>query len=468
LYTFKNADTTWFLEDPSLEHVVEHLALEPKDKRAHFIREHNNGKIFIKFLYERGLPGLVRNRVLPRGKKEYQVSNRLRLLDVLTPRALGYGISTNGSYALHEWIEGEPLIDWIDDPKRRQQLLSSLVWLLQELKAKGVRHDDLHLANIIGYSGKLYLVDLHSVTLKRTFTLADDVSNATHALAMIYDGMDEIEKQWFFGNYGGNALRTAVEEELGRFKRRWVTRKAARAFRTTSVLDAAGDRVTVRGMEEQAHGARIATIKKDRKVTVERYADHVRKIYTHARRLHRAWKNHVVLEYMRLSIAPRACYLQRASYSEPGYIAMEDLTGKGEELDRYLDRNYDGMSRAGQRGFVEALSSFLVSVLKKGITHRDLKACNIFVLQKEAFLLLDVEDLDFSGFDEGALKRMLIQLNTTIPKRISLRDRLRVFLKIMRRLSLDGRLLLKEIASESHSREIVYEGVGGLKRESWG
>ena len=468
MYTFKNADTTWFLEDPSLEHAVEHLALEPKNKRAHFIREHNNGKIFIKFFHERGLPGLVRNRVLPRGKKEYELSNRLRLLDVLTPRALGYGISTNGSYALHEWIEGEPLINWINDPKRRQQLLSSLVWLLQELKAKGVRHDDLHLANIIGSSGKLYLVDLHSVTVKRTFAPADDVSNTTHALAMIYDGMDETEKQWFFGHYGGNALRKTAEEELGRFKKRWVTRKAARAFRTTSVLDAAGDRVTVRGMEDHAQGAWIATIKKDRKVTVERYADHVRKTYAHARRLHRAWKNHVILEYMHVSIAPRACYLRRASSSEPGYIAMEDLAGKGEELDRYLDRNYDGMSGAGQRGFVEALSLFLVSVLKKGVTHRDLKACNIFVLQKGAFLLLDVEDLDFSGFDDDVLKRMLVQLNTTIPKRISLRDRLRFFSKIIRRLSLDGKRVLKEIASESRSREIVYEGVGGLKRESWG
>jgi tRNA A-37 threonylcarbamoyl transferase component Bud32 len=468
LYTFKNADTTWFLEDPSLKHVVEHLALEPKDKRAHFIREHNNGKIFIKFFHERGLPGLIRNRVLPRGKKEYELSNRLRLLDVFTPRALGYGISTNGSYALHEWIEGEPLINWIDDPKRRQQLLSSLVWLLQELKAKGVRHNDLHLANIIGSSVKLYLVDLHSVTVKRTFTLADDVSNTTHALAMIYEGMDEVEKQWFFGHYGGNALRTAVEEELGRFKKRWVTRKAARAFRTTSVLDAAGDRVSVRGMEGQAQGAWVATIKKDRKVTVERYADHVRKTYTHARRLHRAWKNHVILEYMHLSMAPQAYYLQQASSSRPGFIAMEDLTGKGEELDRFLDRNYDGMSRAGQRGLVDTFSSCLVSALKKGITHRDLKACNIFVLQRGVFLLLDVEDLAFSGFDEDALKRMLIQLNTTIPKRVSLRDRLRVFSRIMRTLSLDGKRLLKEIASESRSREIVYEGVGGLKRESWG
>jgi hypothetical protein len=147
---------------------------------------------------------------------------------------------------------------------------------------------------------------------------------------------------------------------------------------------------------------------------------------------------------------------------------MEDLTGKGEELDRFLDRNYDGMSRAAWRGFVDAFSSFLVSTLNKKIIHADLKACNIFVLQKGAFLFLDVEDLDFSGFDGAALKRMLIQLNTTIPKRISTRDRLRLFAKITRPLLSERKRLLREIASESLQREIVYEGVSGLRRESWG
>ncbi len=467
MHTFKTGDTTWSVDDPSLDQVAERLAQEPEDKRAHFIREQDTRKIFVKFFRERGLPGLLRNRVLARAKKEYELSNRLRLLGVLTPRALGYGISAKGSYALHEWIDGEPLINWIDDPEKRQQLLSSLVWLLQELKAKGVRHDDLHLANIISSSGRLYLVDLHSVRLKKHFTETDDVSNTTHALAMIYDAMDEAEKGWFFGQYGGETLRTAVEAELGRFKRRWVMKKAARAFRSTSILDAVGDRVFVRGIEGKAQGVWIATIKKDRKVTVERYADHIEKTYAHARRLHRAWKNHVILEYMRLHITPRAYYCQRASSSKPGHIAMEDLTGRGEELDRFLDRNYDGMNRTARRRFVDAFSSFLVAALKIGIVHRDLKACNIFVLEKETFLFLDIEDLEFGGFDEETLGRMLVQLNTTIPKRVSTRDRLRCFSKAVRGLSLDGRRLLRKIAAESRTRDIVYEGAGGLKRESW-
>ena len=419
MYTFKTAGTTWFLEDRSLERVVEQLGREPKEKRAHFTWEHPGGKVFIKFFQEKGLSGLIRNRILPRGKKEYELSKRLRSLSVPTPKALGYAVTEHGSSVIHEWIEGESLIAWKYDSTKRPQLVSVLVPLLEKLKTTGLRHNDLHLGNIVEASGQLYLVDLHKASLKKNFTFADDVSNVSHALAMLYDGMDEKEKAWFFNRYGGDALRSSVEQELARLKQRWITRKAARAFRTTSVLVASRGRVTVRGMEEKTRGEYLSTIKKDRKVMVERYTDHVRKIYAGRRRLHRAWKNHVVLEYMRFFIAPRPYCLQQASVSARGYITMEDLTGKGEELDRFLDRNYDGMSRAERDGLIDGLSSFLVSAFIKGIIHRDLKACNVFVLQKGAFLFLDVEDLEFSGFDDAALKRMLIQLNTTIPRRIS-------------------------------------------------
>ena len=468
MQTFKKAGTTWFLEDRSLDRVIEQLGHETGEGRGHYVCPHDSGKVFIKFFQERGFSGLIRNRILPRGKKEYELSARLLSLDVLTPKALGFGISPRGSYVMHEWIEGEPLIAWIDDPGKRGQLISLLITLLERLKRAGLRHNDLHLANIIAANDRLYLVDLHKAQLKKDFSFADDVSNVSHALAMVYDGLDEQEKAGFFSRYGGDALRRAAERELSRLKARWITRKADRAFRTTSVLAASRGRVTVRGMEEEAHGEYLATLKKDRKVTVDRYADHVRKTYAHRRRLHRAWKNHVILEYMRLFITPRPYYLQQASASGAGYIAMEDLSGKGEELDRFVDRNYDGMTRAARRGFVDALCTFLTAVLKKGIIHRDLKACNLFVLQKGTFLFLDIEDLDFSGFDDAAIRRMLIQLNTTLPKRVSIGDRLRFFAKITRPFAPGRKRLLEEIATESLRREIVYEGVNGLKREAWG
>jgi hypothetical protein len=78
-----------------------------------------------------------------------------------------------------------------------------------------------------------------------------------------------------------------------------------------------------------------------------------------------------------------------------------------------------------------------------------------------------VEDVRFRALDEEALKRMLIQLNTTIPKRVTFRDRLRFFLLFTAPMMVNKRVIFRAVVKESARREIVYEGVGGLKREEW-
>jgi hypothetical protein len=106
-------------------------------------------------------------------------------------------------------------------------------------------------------------------------------------------------------------------------------------------------------------------------------------------------------------------------------------------------------------------------VTRKKIVHKDLKACNIFVLNDGGFMLLDVEDIRFKALDEEALKRMLVQLNTTLPKRVTFRHRIRFFIKFTSPMKLNKRAIFKAVVRESLRREIVYEGVGGLKREMW-
>ena len=88
------------------------------------------------------------------------------------------------------------------------------------------------------------------------------------------------------------------------------------------------------------------------------------------------------------------------------------------ELDRFLDREYDDMSAFQRRRFVGDLSRFVRDLLKKGVFHRDLKACNLFVLP-DGFRLLDMEDVRFFYPSAGDLRRMFVQLNTSIPRRIA-------------------------------------------------
>lgn len=146
---------------------------------------------------------------------------------------------------------------------------------------------------------------------------------------------------------------------------------------------------------------------------------------------------------------------------------MEDLGHKGVELDRFLDKRYDDMNFFERRMFIDGFSSFLLSLFRQRIIHKDMKGCNIFVLHDGGFLLLDVEDFVFEEIREETLKKILIQLNTTIPKKISIRDRMRFFLKLTSSFKIDRRYLFRDIVKESFESDIVYEGIGGLKTERW-
>ncbi len=464
---FRSNGIAWFLDDEALVPLVEGLREGSGSKRTHEIRSAHGRDVFLKYFVEKGLLGFARNRVLPRGKREYVVGKHLSSLSIPVPLPLGYGRGRRGSFILQERIEATPFRAAFDKSPHRERLADGLASLLDLLRKERVRHNDLHLENIMVADNGLYLVDLHKTKIKRVrFSRADELVNLTHALTMIYDGMTQAEKDRFFNIYRRPDVRPFVERGLRTLRCRWIESKKGRAFSTTSKLVASGNRVYVRGREKAALGAFLESIKEDRKVRVERHEDHIRKTYRSRRRLKKAWQAHVALEYLEMDVVPRPAYVARASLLGSGYVAMEDLKAHGEELDRFLDREYDRMAPGQRRRFADDLSGFFGGLLAKGVIHRDLKACNVFVLS-DGFRLLDVEDILFAAPTEETLARMLVQLNTSVPERISVADRARFLAKLARGFSLDRKRLLREVVRSSRNREIVYEGVSGLKKESW-
>ena len=465
--TMRRNHIAWFLESGDLAPLVEGLVEDAKPRRTHEIRQHATGDVFVKYFVEKGIVGHVRNLVLPRGKREYLLGKRLSAQSIPTPKPLGYGRGKRGSFVLLERLEAKPFESAFAESSQRQQLLDGLALLLRQLREERVRHNDLHLENVMAAPDGLYLIDLHKTSMAKVrFSRADELLNLTHALTMIYDKMTEAEKDRFFNAYGRPEVRPSAEEGLLGLRRRWIDSKKRRAFCATSKLMVSKNRIYVRGREGSSEGAFREMIKTDRKVRVERWSDHVRKTYYSRRRLRRAWQAHAVLEYLEMDVVPRAAYMQRASLFRKGYIAMEDLAGKGEELDRFLDREYDRMESGERRLFVGSLSSFFNRLLRQGIAHRDLKACNVFVLSV-GFKLLDVEDIWFIDPSEEILERMLVQLNTSVPARIAVSDRIRFFLKTTGGFPFDRKRLFRKVMQASRGEEIVYEGATGLRKESW-
>lgn len=465
--SFKIQEIKWFVDDKGLIPVLEGITIPECARRSYINAEYHGGQVFIKSFAEKGLPGFIRNRVASRGKREYSLGNKLLSLSIPTPKPLGYGISRMGSYIIQQWIEGTSLMAAFKESDNDPELVKRLASLLKKLKIHHIRHNDLHLDNILVANGVLFLIDLHKMKIKTSFTILDEVTNLSHALANIYTDLDTNEREAFFADYGNPGIREIVERSIERLAARWVRKKKERAFQETSMIVARGNRLYRAGMEDRAIGELKSVIKTDRKVRVERYTDHIRKVYVNRRRLEKAWRAHVVLAYMDLSIVPTAFYVELPGDNPMGSIAMEDLHGKGQELDRYLDRRYDVMDAHERRLFAGSLAGFLLMVTRKKIVHKDLKACNIFALNDGEFMLLDVEDIRFKALDEEALKRMLVQLNTTLPKRIGFRDRIRFFIQFTSPMMVNKRAIFKAVVKESMRREIVYEGVGGLKREEW-
>ncbi|MGD0229811.1 MAG: lipopolysaccharide kinase InaA family protein [Syntrophorhabdales bacterium] len=466
----KENGISWFLgEHEGLAPAVADVAEEENIRRSYTVREYGGGTIFIKYFLERGIAGFLRNRIVPRGRKEYHVARLILARSVATPPALGYGVGARGSFVIQERIEGRTLKSALDSAAsaERGPLLDALALFLGHLAARGIRHNDLHLDNILLSEGRLYLIDLHKAYVGRApVDKRGELANLTQALAMIHQGMTAGEKRRFFEVYGRPDIQPVVEAGLRAQWTKWIDSKMKRAFSTTSKLQAVGGRVFVRGREEEGRGSFRGLIKKDRKVRVERYGDHIRKTYRVRHRLVRAWEVLTALEYLALDIVPRPFFVEVPSLFRSGYVAMEDLGPYGEELDRFLDRRYDTMGHAGRRAFIGAFSQFLAGLLSTGIVQKDMKACNVFVLA-DGFRFLDVEDIAFSAIGEGDLRRMLVQLNCSVPARIAARDRVRFFLRVTRPFPCDKKRLLRDVAEACLGQEIVYEGVSGLTRESW-
>lgn len=459
----------WFLEDESILPILRGFSHPFGGRRHYEVFEGAGRKVFVKSFGESGMAGRVRQLLAPRGKKEFIIAQKLQALSVPAPSALGHGVGDMASAVVEVFIEGGSLLEHINAGANRDDLLRSLADFLILLREKNVRHDDLHLGNILVSGEEFCLVDLHKVRVKSSFSNDDEIVNLTHALGMIYYGMTPHERNVFFDRYGCVAdMRKKVEDSIDMLRHRWVVKKMDRAFKNTSIVHCVGLDLFIRGRENKVKGGQVGVLKEDKKVKVERYNGYVRKVYAKRRRLKDAWQNHVVLEYMHTHLVPAAFSATLLPVSGgAGCIAMEDLCEKGEELDRYLDRNYDAMGKGERRVLVDTLAAFFRDAMAWGITHRDLKACNVFVLASGDFLLLDVEDIRFVKATAQTLARAFIQLNNTVPKRVASRDRMRFFLRLAPLIDTDKKRLFREVLAASQKESIVYEGISGLVEDNW-
>ncbi len=457
----------WYVEDEKVKEVLRNERFELR-RGYKVVNAEGGEKIFVKFFREGGLIGYLRNLFFPRAKKEFKVFKKLKKLGIDTPTFFGYGITNFGSFSVLQYLPGETYLDVFRASENRIPLLRRLADFLKNLKFKGIRHNDLHLNNLMLIGDRLVLVDLHKISVKKGLKRKDEISNLSHALNMIYDEMSEKEKENFFFFYGSPDVRSSLEKKLETLRARWIKKKMKRAMNRSSIVLRTKDKIALRGFEDIGEGQFVRTLKMDRKVQILKYTNCLKKIYKSPLRLKKAWVNSVVLEYLRLPIAPRVFSMRPPHLFSHGYILMEDLGSfGGMEMDRFLDGPYKNLPLKERIAFIKAFSNFFLKMVKNGIAHRDLKGCNIYVTEGMSFFLLDVEDIVFKKVKVEDTVRMLVKLNTTIPKAVSVTDRLRALASIKAYSKKERKEILKRVVEGSRKEEIVYEGIGGLRIEQW-
>ena len=141
----------------------------------------------------------------------------------------------------------------------------------------------------------------------------------------------------------------------------------------------------------------------------------------------------------------------------------------GEEMDRHICKGFSGFEE--KRVFIKSFARWFSQLHQKGIYHQDMKACNILVSKNGQvwnFKLLDLEDVLLDEkINEKKLFKNLLQLNTSTPKIITTRGRLRFFKEYMRLNPIikEQKVFLQHLMEESKKRGMVYVSPQGVVSE---
>jgi hypothetical protein len=233
------------------------------------------------------------------------------------------------------------------------------------------------------------------------------------------------------------------------------------------------------------HGAQVAAeegvLKDEHKTSIARLEiDGRRAVVKHYRymgarrhlkglfRTHPAWRSLAAAEAMARRGVPTPAVLGLLERRSLGlaaecWLVTEDLDG-AVEMDRYILRAFGaGCDRVRRKRFVLAFAPALAALMRSAVRHRDLKTCNVLVIERGdgwEFAFIDLDDAVVAREGTAATREdwvlALAQLNPSTPKSLPWTDRLR-FLDALDDLSrFDRRALIAEVQELSRRRRRAY------------
>ena len=468
----------------------------------------NEKRIFLKRDRTKGWFETFKYLFLPsKARKEWFIAYQLGKRNLNIPKPMGWMERVHRgwvkeSYYLSEAIKSGVSLAEVADILKDEKISTELVKIVIKMHSSGLLHQDLHAGNFLWDGESFFLIDLHRARLLRSLSLNQRLWNLSHLFHSLRSFWGEKEHWRFFDQYfeEDSISSQKKKEYLMKIhssmdhlqKRQWKSRtkrclkestefsvKKEKGITIYSRNDLSLDRLKkvieshltfVRekpsDLLKNSPEVKVSLVEDGKgKVYVKQFCyphwwDRLREHFRLSKGL-KAWLGGNGLRVRGVSsIKPLALMEQKSWFGcVEGFLVME-ASEPGEEMDRHICKEFDGIKE--KRNFIKAFALWLYHLHQKNIYHQDMKACNILVSrngQTWDFKLLDLEDalLD-EKINENKLFKNLLQLNTSTPKFITTRDRLRFFKEYMRLNPFikEQKVFLQHLMEESKKRGLVY------------
>lgn len=380
--------------------------------------------LYLKLFRERGVAASMRRLVADRAAREYAVLDHLRRAGVTAAVPVACGTHDGASFLITREIPGA---EGLNERLADRSTLEKLGRFVRAVHDAGVRHDDLHLGNVLVSASGLFLVDVHRAAIRPNLTRADRIQGLGFLLHSLHTRVGAGDQRRFLRAYWGERPSKPLLRDLQRAflaaRERYAGDRTRRCLISGREFEKAGGMMLRRPLTASAAKSSFNAPPLREVKSVGR------------RRLWLATPDRFVRE------GPRAKRIWRNAHAfavrhvaTPRLWAWSGDRILGEWLPDATPLN-EHVSKMWTPTVRDALARFVREMHRAGVHHGDLKANNILVRSASAtsgtatagceFFVVDLDRAEF--FADVPLERRLsdlAQLNAALGWPVTIGDRL--------------------------------------------